>query len=63
LAAYNCPNCAGLGAVAIQQGGEERYARCPCAAGEKYSGLPMAPGWAITSDRKILQGDEVEVEF
>lgn len=56
----NCPNCEGMGFIAIMQDGEERYARCPCVAGENYSGLPMAPGWAITSDRSILQGQVVE---
>ncbi len=57
-----CPNCEGLGFIAIMQDGEERYARCPCAAGDtNYNGLPMAPDWAIVSDRSLVSsGEETE---
>lgn len=54
-----CPNCEGLGFIAIMQDGEERYARCPCPAGDtNYSGFPMAPHWAIVSDRTLVPGGE-----
>ena len=60
----SCPNCGGLGAIGIRQGGEVRYARCPCAAGENYNGMPMAPGWAVVSDGRLLtSGEEVEAIF
>jgi len=47
----DCPNCRGNGYLTIRQDGEERYCRCPCKAGERLSGWPTAPGWALdTSD-------------
>lgn len=49
-----CPNCEGRGYISIMQAGEERYGRCPCAAGESYNGFPMAPSWAIVSDRRLV---------
>jgi len=59
-----CSNCEGSGYIAIMQAGEERYARCPCAAGESYSGFPMAPSWAIVSDRSLVKsGNVVHVDF
>lgn len=60
----NCPNCGGLGAIAVIQDGEERYGRCPCLAGENYNGLPQAPSWAIVSDRRLVTaGTAVEGEI
>ena len=57
----SCPNCAGMGFIGIMQDGEERFGRCPCAAGENYCGLPMVPAWAVVSDRRLLtSGEEVE---
>lgn len=57
-----CPNCEGSGYISIMQSGDEEcYARCPCAAGEKYNGWPMAPSWAIVSDRSMIKnGQEVK---
>ena len=65
LKTNSCPNCAGLGIILIQQGGEERAAKCLCAAGETYyNGLPPAPSWAIVSDRRLVTtGTEAEGEI
>ena len=62
-AKIKCSACAGEGYIMILQEGEERYARCPCLAGEKYNGWPTAPSWAVQSDRSILHGQEVEIPF
>lgn len=59
----NCPNCDfGVVMLTLPNGTEAGY-RCPCPLGNEYNGLPMAPGWVLTSDRRILQGEEVEVDF
>lgn len=54
----NCSVCGGGGYVIVLQDGEERYGRCPCRAGDRLSGWPMAPSWATQTDRSILQGQE-----
>lgn len=60
----SCPNCSGYGFISIMQDGEERYGRCPCPAGENYNGMPMAPAWAVFSDRRLVSsGHEVDVDF
>jgi len=56
----SCPNCDyGVVMLTLPNGTEAGY-RCPCALGENYNGLPPAPGWVITSDRRVLQGEEME---
>ena len=55
----NCPNCDfGVVMLTLADGTEAGY-RCPCALGSEYNGLPPAPGWVLTSDRRILQGEDV----
>lgn len=54
----DCSVCGGGGFITVSQGGEDRYCRCPCKAGDRLSGWPMAPSWATQTDRSILQGQE-----
>jgi len=58
-----CTICGGGGFSVILQDGEDRYCRCPCQAGDRLNGWPMAPSWATQTDRRILQGEKVAVNF
>jgi hypothetical protein len=56
----SCPNCDfGVVMLMLRDGTEAGY-RCPCPLGNDYNGLPPVPGWALTSDRRMLQGEQIE---
>ena len=59
----DCSVCGGVGFITILQDGEDRYCRCPCKAGDRLNGWTMAPSWATQTDRRILQGEKVTVNF
>ena len=58
-----CSVCGGGGYITVLQEGEDRYCRCPCKAGDRLNGWPMAPSWATQTDRRILQGEKIDVNF